>query len=1032
MIALHVSIMNGEAFLWGERGNGVTPSGSTQPFDPSAYPYDPKDKGLREALKIAAPNVNGSKYAGERPVVWLPSRGNVPLRSSPVLGLAPDQRAKPSMRPYRVSVKKMSPEELLEIAALADAHGNAGAGVLFGPSLRWCARALKVMLNMTVKEAFLPGLAHAGNHWEARWMPLPGEYDEQELDSLSVKMPGAVRCMSDSAELSPDTPPRLITNHLLARGLDFLVRRANSRAEESETHSGHGRRSHASLHDAWIDALVSDDAIVRWSDERELQEFAAVLEQWRRPADTVAHSKYRFCFRLSEPAEDADGSGAVWNVDYLLQPKTDQSLLIPVANVWNVISTASRQLEKLGGKPTEFVLLALGQAAGLSPGVAESLKHKHPGGFRTDASGAWHFLREEAEALRAAGYAVMLPSWWVGRGPARKLGIKAIAKSPKMQGGSGMTLDMMITFDLSASLGDDSLSMEELRALAGLKAPLVKIRGQWVQIDQGQIAAAVRFLEKHDRESASARDLLGMALGADRQFGGLPLEKVEADGWLNELLDKLSGHRDFEIEAPPEQFRGNLRPYQERGYSWLTFLRRWGLGACLADDMGLGKTVQTLALIERERESGETRPVLLVCPTSVVNNWRREAEKFTPSLKLLVHHGPQRRKGESFAKAASKHAMVVSSYALLQRDIQFLKDVEWAGIILDEAQNIKNPEAKQSRAARTVHADYRIALTGTPVENHVGDLWALMDFLNPGLLGTQGAFKRTFYQPIQVWRNAGAADRLRTLTGPFILRRLKTDRSVITDLPEKIEQKEFCTLTREQASLYKAVLDDMQERLESTDGIERRGLVLATLSKLKQVCNHPAHFLSDGSSLENRSGKLERLEELLTEAAELNERMLVFTQYAEMGGLLQRYFQDYLGEEVLFLHGGVQKKKRDEMVERFQKTDRGLHLFILSLKAGGTGLNLTAANHVVHYDRWWNPAVENQATDRAFRIGQNRTVQVHKFIVSGTLEERIDDMIERKTGIAGQVVGSGEKWLTELSNDELRKLLYLSADALGD
>jgi SNF2 family DNA or RNA helicase len=1028
MIALHIAFIDGAPFLWGERGDRGNPDGGDVREAGSGYPFDPGEKGLRDALKIVAPGMKSPKD-GSRKVIWLPSRGNVPSPSSPVMGTAFGQRQKVIMRPYETTVRKLSPEEFLEIAALAGEEGIAGEGVLFGSSVRWCGQMAKVMVNAAVKETFLPGAVRNGEWWEARWLPLPDESDERALDSLAVTMPGACRCMTDSAEAPPETPPEMMVRRLLAHGLDFLARHATEAGS-----SGRGKRVPESIHEAWLTALVSDDAVIRWSDEKETKEFARQIEQWRRPVDITAQSPYRFCFRLSEPAEDAPEKAPPdsWNVEYLLQPRSDPSLLVPVADMWNPKSGVSRQMEKYGGAATEFMLTALGQASGVSPGVADSLKHKHPGGFALDASGAWQFLREQAEVLRGAGFTVLLPSWWMGRGPARKLGLKAQVKSQKMQGGSGMTLDEMVSFDLAACLGEETLDIEELRALARLKAPLVKVRGQWTQIDQNEIAAAIRFLEKRERNSLSAREALVMALGADRQFGGLTVDKVVAEGWMKDLLEQLSGRRDFETLPTPERFEGRLRPYQERGYSWLAFLRRWGLGACLADDMGLGKTVQTLALIQRERESGENRPVLLICPTSVVNNWRKETEKFTPDVNVLIHHGPDRRKKEAFAEAASEHSLVVSSYALLHRDIDFLKDMDWAGIILDEAQNVKNPETKQSKAARAIKAGYRIALTGTPVENHVGDLWALMDFLNPGLLGTQSAFKRNFFQPIQIWHQEGASQRLRALTGPFILRRLKTDRSIITDLPEKIEQKEFCTLTKEQASLYKAVLDDLTERLETAEGIERRGLVLATLSKLKQVCNHPAQFIGDRSSLDHRSGKLARLEELLTEIREVNERTLVFSQFAEMGGLLQRHFQDRYGEEVFFLHGGVLKKKRDEMVERFQNDPRAPKLFILSLKAGGTGLNLTGANHVVHYDRWWNPAVENQATDRAFRIGQNRTVEVHKFIVSGTLEERIDEMIERKTGIAGQVVGSGEQWLTELSNEDLRKLIELSSDAVGD
>jgi SNF2 family DNA or RNA helicase len=421
---------------------------------------------------------------------------------------------------------------------------------------------------------------------------------------------------------------------------------------------------------------------------------------------------------------------------------------------------------------------------------------------------------------------------------------------------------------------------------------------------------------------------------------------------------------------------------------------------------------------------------LLICPTSVVGNWHKEAARFTPELPVLVHHGPDRPKGQSFADAAAGQAIVVSSYPLLHRDLDSFKAVDWAGVVLDEAQNIKNPQTKQAQAARLLPASYRIALTGTPVENNVGELWSIMEFLNPGFLGTQADFKRTFFVPIQAHRDPQAAERLKGVTGPFMLRRLKTDKTIISDLPEKLEMKVFCTLTPEQASLYAAVLKDVDDPLDEAEGIQRKGLILATLTKLKQVCNHPAHFLGDNSAIPGRSGKLARLSEMLAEVLEVDERALIFTQFAELGAILQQHLQETFGREVLFLHGRVTKKKRDELVMRFQDDSGGPALFVLSLKAGGTGLNLTQANHVFHFDRWWNPAVENQATDRVFRIGQTKDVQVHKFICAGTLEEKIDEMIERKQEIAAQVVGAGENWLTKLSNDELRDLLALRETAV--
>ncbi len=427
-----------------------------------------------------------------------------------------------------------------------------------------------------------------------------------------------------------------------------------------------------------------------------------------------------------------------------------------------------------------------------------------------------------------------------------------------------------------------------------------------------------------------------------------------------------------------------------------------------------------------------TSPSLVICPMSIVGNWQRELQRFAPSLTVMVHHGTERLSGEAFVAEVGKHDVVITTYSLALRDKEHLSAITWHNIVVDEAQNIKNDAAKQTQAIKQLPGNHRIALTGTPVENRLSELWSIMEFLNPGYLGNGSDFRQSFAIPIERYRNAERGETLKKMIQPFVLRRLKTDKAIINDLPDKMEMKVYCNLTQEQASLYEAVVKEMLEKIEESDGITRKGLVLATLTKLKQVCNHPAHFMGDGSSLGRRSGKLARLQEMLEEVLAEGDKALIFTQFAEMGTLLRQYLQEQLACEVLFLHGGVNKKQRDIMVQRFQEARRGAPLFILSLKAGGVGLNLTQANHVFHFDRWWNPAVENQATDRAFRIGQKKNVQVHKFVSVGTLEERIDQMIEQKKELAESIVGSGESWLTEMSTDQLKELFTLNREAVGE
>ncbi|HYK29626.1 MAG TPA: DEAD/DEAH box helicase, partial [Streptosporangiaceae bacterium] len=542
------------------------------------------------------------------------------------------------------------------------------------------------------------------------------------------------------------------------------------------------------------------------------------------------------------------------------------------------------------------------------------------------------------------------------------------------------------------------------------------------------LKAALKFLERGGSGTMSSGDALLAGLG---NTADLPLTEVDADGWLGDLL---SGNADTRLSpmTTPRSFRGQLRPYQERGLAWLSFLGGLGLGAVLADDMGLGKSPQTLALLQAEHDAGTaTGPTLLICPMSLVGNWQREAARFTPDLVVRVHHGADRMAGAQFAEAAASADLVITTYGVATRDREWLANVPWTRVVCDEAQNIKNSATRQAQAVRGLPAGSRIALTGTPVENRLTELWSIMEFTSPGLLGSAEKFRQRYAIPIERNSDADATAQLRRITGPFILRRLKTDKTVIADLPDKLEMKVWCNLTPEQASLYQATVDDMMARIEAAEpGIERRGLVLATMAKLKQVCNHPAHLLADGSRLDGRSGKLARLEEICAEIIDEGDKALCFTQYAEFGRMLQPYLAARLGCQVHFLHGGTSKKQRDDLVADFQdRSDPAI--FLLSLKAGGTGLNLTAANHVVHVDRWWNPAVEDQATDRAFRIGQRKDVQVRKFVCVGTVEERIDSMIEEKKGLAEAIVGTGETWLTELSVDDLRQVIELSPEAVS-
>ena len=1035
MIVLHAGSIMNRLLVWGEQ-----PHDSSKPVrkqrdrkrqvkSPATSPFDVSAEGLRRTLTSACPDGKPPKKSLRSVVAWLPTARGAAHPASAFSADTGGRRPRFSLRAWRVTACEMSSVQTVDLLCRCMGKRTLGPGLLIGADLAWWAEALRLAGSLAVRQQYLPSLCGEEGIYRATWDPVLVGPDADRLDALARRIPAAARALSEEdGTAAPETPAALILRPFISVMVDWLVRSANFSGDASSRRTRKRKGAFDSPHDAWLHALRSADGIVAW-EPRALAELARQNAEWRRPMALRSAAPFRLSFRLEEPETAGAPAQESWYVRYLLQPRDDLSLLIPVEEAWKSRNKRNLALNRLGADGREYLLSSLGQAAGICSRIEAGLKRPKPSGHTLDATGAHEFLTEKSLALEQAGFGVMLPAWWTRKGTKLRLAATAKVQSPKMQAGGMLSLDQVVRFDWEVALGNHTLTPDELDAMARLKAPLVRLRGQWVELSGEEIRAAVAFWKNRAGGEATVRDVLHMALGAEAKASVIEVAGVQADGWIGDLLKQLDGGGAFEDLPAPLGFAGTLRPYQARGYSWLAFLRQWGLGACLADDMGLGKTIQALAMVQRDWERNEKRPVLLVCPTSVVSNWQKEAERFTPDLPVMIHHGLTRKRGAAFAEEARKQALVISTYALLHRDIEHLREVPWGGVILDEAQNVKNPQTRQAQAARAVKADYRLALTGTPVENSVGDLWSLMEFLNPGFLGSQAEFKRQFFIPIQAGRDPEAAQRLKRITGPFILRRLKTDKTVISDLPEKQEMKVFCNLTKEQASLYAAVVKEAEESLDSAEGIQRKGLILATLSKLKQVCNHPAHFLGDNSSLPGRSGKLARLTEMIEEIIEVGDRALVFSQFSEMGELLRRHILETFGREVLFLHGGVSLKERTRRVERFQADGDGPPVFILSLRAGGTGLNLTRANHVFHFDRWWNPAVENQATDRAFRIGQTRNVQVHKFLCAGTLEEKIDEMIERKKAVAEQVVGAGEGWLTKLSNKELKELFALRKEA---
>jgi superfamily II DNA or RNA helicase len=661
-------------------------------------------------------------------------------------------------------------------------------------------------------------------------------------------------------------------------------------------------------------------------------------------------------------------------------------------------------------------------------GMVERGELFHP--LRWSPQEAYRLLKDVPE-LERAGVVVRMPAAWLGGRPPRPQVQAQVGTRPP----AGIGTEALLDFRMEVSLQGQTLSPEELQALLGSTEGLVLIRGQWVEANGERLARAVERFRQAER-LASEQGLTfaqAMRLLAGARISDLDTEEepqwsaVSAGPWLAEILKGLRSPQGLAQADPGPGLRSTLRPYQRDGLQWLNLLTRLGLGACLADDMGLGKTIQVLSLLLVLKEDSKARrePSLLVAPASLLANWAEEMDRFVPSLKRLVAH-PSALAPEELRSLAQEKIreldLVITSYGYLTR-LPWVNTTSWDLVILDEAQAIKNPGTRQTHAAKKLRARARIALTGTPIENRLGDLWSIFDFINPGLLGSAREFDR--YAKSLAQSRGNPYGPLRELVRPYILRRLKTDKSVISDLPEKVEVKAFCHLSRKQAALYQQGVEELARQLESVDGIRRKGVVLSFLTRFKQICNHPSHWLGDGKWAEKDSGKLERLRELCEVIAAKQEKVLVFTQFRETTEPLAAFLGSVFGRPGLILHGQTEVKRRKELVRRFQE-DETVPFFVLSLKAGGSGLNLTGASHVIHFDRWWNPAVEDQATDRAFRIGQSRNVLVHKFVCRGTVEERIDKLIESKRRLSRELLhGSAELNLTEMGDEELLRLVAL-------
>ena len=1032
--------------VWADEWKVATPTG---PKDtPAIHPFSLDSQELR--LWLSKKNLLPERVIDASASLTLPSRrvdqkskGTEISTSSTWTGL-PLQAGEPVAKnlewwPWQVQGLAIEPYEATKWLSKLPLSGKHPE---LGDELRWWSHLQRWSLSLIARGRWLPqvelGKGESYPH-RARWVPLLNKEDDRYyLEELAASLPLVATCSlpwREPSERQKNRSTRLRPKAIKegnpiasCRPRSGRLRVANLLADLVDAQLRHSFKAETKgldpLLTTWQEALGSETGIINIENE-DVERLASASFHWKEGlAGNVAPA--RTYLELFTPTEGEE----LWEVQFGLQAEADPTLKAPASAVW----ASGSELLQLGEinvvHPGEVLLEGMGRALTVFAPLERGLESPTPESMKLTAAESFILIRTAANQLRDIGVGVELPASLSG-GLASRLGLAI--KAEISQNSSNISLGESLEWTWELMIGGIRLNLQELDRLTKKKSPLVHHKGSWIELRPNDLKNAEKFCAQ--KQLLSLDDALRLTATTGNTFMHLPVHHFEAGPQLKGVLEQYHQQKAPEPLAAPEGFIGQLRPYQERGLGWLSFLNRFDQGACLADDMGLGKTIQLLAFLQYLKKQKElNRPVLLIAPTSVLTNWKREALSFTPELEVLEHYGPKRSSNvQEFTKKLKKYNLVLTSYGLIQRDLDLLEKINWEGIVIDEAQAIKNPNSKQSLATRELAKAiqgnrFRIAITGTPVENRTSELWALMNFLNPKVLGKEDFFRQRYHLPIERYGDMSSLKDLKARVSPFILRRLKSDKEIIADLPEKIELSEWVSLSKEQKSLYQAIVDKTMNEIAISPNGGNHGKILGLLTKLKQICNHPSLFLKEkniGENFVGRSLKLQRLEEILEEVIEAGDRALMFTQFREWGDLLKKYLEEKWLFEVPFLHGGSSKVERQAMIDRFQEDPRGPQLFLLSLKAGGVGLNLTRANHVFHIDRWWNPAVENQATDRAYRIGQEKRVIVHKFITSNSIEEKIDQMMRKKAKLAEDIIGSGENWLGDLDVDQLRQLVSL-------